>query len=571
MSSYRPYLFRLTTFLLLILCATKPIFADDNNLPTIYIPDEFWEYVYLDQNYNVLRDDYQQTQGKLSREILPIYAIRVNKKHVKQKWLDEFKKYNFHGDFYFWDQYFYIYLDPKTPEKIFNKIRRLGFSIVETPFVGTKVLSHNTYFAWIPGEPQSARYLKFNFYSASECAVEFSEALIKNPRIASDPLIAFFPEVAFFNLYLEDEDITFKNLVRAPYAVHMGQPLKAPYYPVHGIFKSGKTDHWAKLMGLAHGEEWVAKEYIPKLAKNMARYNFYYGILHQAHTQNLVVYVDPATGEIITFAIRDLNDAGQIPLISQLNPKAKNIDDSFLGYIKTNANFRVNDAGDAKKRTSIGQIFANYSGQSVFYSSNSPAYHDENIRTFTRHYIAAAIENFNLVLNEIENGESPDWLQISENNSMFHEELSEKGKVFKLSSEVQEHIEQLLQQSIPEYQLPKIIDTVYNEMAAAFSPTIKPYMEEYDQDYLRSVVKSRMTYSTKFVVFQSNGKDLLEEAVSRSKRKNYKFAFNGKGIFVKDLKTGKVVAYAYYFDSNYLNQIENHHHGASRCSRALQH
>lgn len=85
-------------------------------------------------------------------------------------------------------------------------------------------------------------------------------------------------------------------------------------------FKTPLLNKYARAKNMSQ-DEWIEKEYLPKLARWIAKLNFKYGLYIEGHTQNILARISEETGEILDFTFRDVGDVLTDPLKRTLEGK----------------------------------------------------------------------------------------------------------------------------------------------------------------------------------------------------------------------------------------------------------
>jgi hypothetical protein len=133
---------------------------------------------------------------------------------------------------------------------------------------------------------------------------------------------------------------------------------------------------------------WMEQVYIPRLARFYAESAFKYGVIPEAHGQNLLLQVDEKTGDIAGFVFRDMRDVMFNPLTRLAQGKELHLD-SLTGLKVGRMNLHFVDAERAKR---LGGHADSYLSQSILVGKNGI----EN-----RRYAQLFLKRFNKHTNQI--------------------------------------------------------------------------------------------------------------------------------------------------------------------------
>ncbi len=181
-------------------------------------------------------------------------------------------------------------------------------------------------------------------------------------------------------------------------------------YPLHGFIGSDLISQVARRMNLSD-QDWIEKEYLPKLSKKIAYQNFGLGISLHNHTQNTLIEIDPKTGEISDFVFKDIQDqmVDRYVFDKNANLNATRESSNILNHF-----FFDNSPLARTRGMEIGIHFALYDAQSIMALTQDPVLIKKFLGIFVRNYfmevqnltgrsLSLSVENANL-LEDLENG-----------------------------------------------------------------------------------------------------------------------------------------------------------------------
>lgn len=269
-----------------------------------------------DQSYNV------SSFGPLpedQRKTIPIYHVDVPEQLVttyKSEFLDPATRdltlvHKDKGDFV---RMFFV--DPEN-----TTYRSLSEKYGKPPplYWGTKMQSHSTYMVW-DAESRPVAYIKARQQDSTTSRSMVQAAVLVNDYVEkalaqkpTDYPISVFTERFGAAIHLPDVgDYAYSVRSINPNFVPHGDNLEL--LPLHGFLGSLKLSYAAVATGLSV-DKWLTEEYAPKLGKFIARLNYEYGIYPEAHSQNLLIYLNTVTGRIQDFAFRDMADTAIDPFV----------------------------------------------------------------------------------------------------------------------------------------------------------------------------------------------------------------------------------------------------------------
>lgn len=276
------------------------------------VPEDLATAVRLDQSYNIrglepLTADQRKTIPILHVDVPLRHVELALSRHLDEKAKQEFVRVGPNGAFVRM-----FFRNPQNPLYV-RLAKKYGANPVR--YRGTRLQSHSTYLVW--DEQSSARfYIKFEGGTTRQFTAKNAVAIddYVEDTLGDDP------HDTFVSVLPERFAATFKTLLGSyTYSVRDVEPTRKPHgenlelWPVHGFLGSPDLEDIARRNGETV-EDWMVREYAPKLAKFIARANYEYGFYPEAHTQNLLFHIDRETGEIAGFAFRDLNDVAIDPL-----------------------------------------------------------------------------------------------------------------------------------------------------------------------------------------------------------------------------------------------------------------
>ena len=165
-----------------------------------------------------------------------------------------------------------------------------------------KLYSHSTHIVWDQDDPLFRPfYFKKGFYGPLLYSLIRELALKK-----THPLYTFLPEILASPIGGKGLGTTFRGTT----PLHPLEKKDVFLIPVHGFLNSEEFyKHAYKKRHLKSPEEWIKKEYIPKLAEVHSHQLFELGLWIEAHTQNTLMYYNKRTGKVERFVFRDHEDA----------------------------------------------------------------------------------------------------------------------------------------------------------------------------------------------------------------------------------------------------------------------
>lgn len=151
----------------------------------------------------------------------------------------------------------------------------------------------------------------------------------------------------------------------------------------HGFFGSNLVEKVARLAGLSV-QEWIQRQYLPKLAETLAILHYRYGLSTALHTQNLLMVIDSNNGNLDKVVIRDLQDIS-IRLTSRQIKSGEVNWHLYHRALQARMPVATLEPSDPSEPESIHpwEIFARYAGQSVYWITNR----DDHIKDFTLRFL----------------------------------------------------------------------------------------------------------------------------------------------------------------------------------------
>jgi len=335
----------------------RTVRADD---PVPVPEEEFQEALFLDGNYNILNRENQILPQSV-RVPKPVTHYDIPDELVKRYSSEEYDlgpTFHFQKDGKSYTRFFLVD-DPGFPLKEFDK----KFVEFRQPqrYWAQRMQSKGTYFVYSADKTEVPFYTKmyrkingvdYNDFSSGKVGVEMNDQILRILR--SDPNAPFdiLPETLAAQV-----DGSYSQVIRQVYPTR--SPLdgvKTKIYPLHGFlgrFREAMT------------EDWIQNEYLPKLAELNARSWYEYGIVFESHSQNLLIELDPVSGKISRFIVKDLSDAS---MDGRLRTKRK-IQTDYAHY----KNIRFLDGWEEREFDTNGNIVTrisgNFSGLGIFYQS----------------------------------------------------------------------------------------------------------------------------------------------------------------------------------------------------------
>jgi hypothetical protein len=272
------------------------------------------------------------------------------------------------------------------------------------------------------------------------------------------------------------------------------------------------VEDYAKKAGLS-STDWIEQEYIPKFANFLADMHFRYGILPEAHTQNITVRINVQDGRIEGFDFRDMRDVlfDALPTVlrgaHQIGPipkEASRINWHFLQPIA---------------RTAGPNTFW-YASQGVdsFISSNNSMARGSAILSFLKAYVARAQEIAGIPI------------QISDKNKKLLDYLSRKGVD---SRDI-----------IPreKYAIQGVVQETYDQISKHRFDSLLERSVALNQASLHKVFKSHLAdESISWILPRSRARFKVARSIPGI---GLNYRYDGYGILLRD-RTGAPLAYAY--------------------------
>lgn len=238
-----------------------------------------------------------------------------------------------------------------------DKAQAEKFGKPQQQYWATKFQSHSTYFVWNPkAEGEMPVAIKFRLVPGLSVPTnDYVEEKLGSDRGSVMP--------ERFEVSAKSGEHEAKYVVRSLALVEAARQRGNVLYPLHGFLGSpdGVPDA-AKLKGMKPNE-WLEKEYLPELARFLARQGMKYGFHIEAHTQNLLVEIDPKTGAIVRFAFRDLQDVLVDPGNAALRGRLPGTErlSKHPDYQEVNRSFGTESADHSH----LGRHFEAYGSQAV--------------------------------------------------------------------------------------------------------------------------------------------------------------------------------------------------------------
>lgn len=272
-----------------------------------------WEnYILLDQLSNIATRR-NETLKPAETQIVPVYHVDVPREQIhlsESRFSDKATR-----------QRVFIQKNGKSYIRFYfteaagfplDELKKLNLPIESTHW-GTKMQSHSTFLVW---EKQSPKPEPFFLKIA---APHWIDNGVRNSEVAETILRK--NGNSFATLFRESIGTSFKlGNIGFGNAFREAKPLAmsptAELAPVHGLLGSREDLlALAQARGLKNADEWIQREYLPKLAEFIAQMQFRHGLYLPAHTQNLVLQINRKTGKIEGFAGRDMVDVILDPFV----------------------------------------------------------------------------------------------------------------------------------------------------------------------------------------------------------------------------------------------------------------
>lgn len=361
------------------------------------LPEAWREFILADQRYNTGGRAILETY---ERRVQPVYHWDIPEEKVNSfssKFIDpetaKFVKIEKNGK-----RFIRFYMVDESFTEFENMKRNFGKP--EQIFWGTRMQSKGTYFVWDPRKQENYPFfvkmqrrnpiphrpaVYVNAVDSAEVAVRHSDLMEQQLRDGpyDSTKGSFFPE-RFGAAVNGKNNFTYAFSVRSARPFHK-DGVRGQLWPVHGVLSSPHLKTFAKLARLTE-EEWIQREYIPALARFHAQMNLR-GFFLEGHTQNLVADIDPKTGKVLGFNIRDMTDLIVDPVSVRLGNgpiriRPANLPASLLNERWIDAN--------SKEAHSPGNFFWEYSDQALRYPDIDVD--SDRTVTFFRHYIKSTEE-----------------------------------------------------------------------------------------------------------------------------------------------------------------------------------
>lgn len=178
------------------------------------------------------------------------------------------------------------------------------FGQPKNEFLGLKLSGRSSNLIWDPEGKVSPFILKLDRYSSEFMSegVKGTDLIMKH----NSPDLKIMQEKASVLVQLHSFHFN-RYLIRDVSEITKNFNKGVKTYPLHGFIGSDLIDQLAAKMNLSR-QEWIAKEYIPLLAKKLASQNYLTGIYLNNHTQNSLIEINRSSGKISDFIFKDIQD-----------------------------------------------------------------------------------------------------------------------------------------------------------------------------------------------------------------------------------------------------------------------
>ena len=424
----------------------------------------------------------------------------------------------------------------------FEEIKKDFGAPVKT-LLGIKLLSQETWFVWdptkLPIEPFQIKMFRLDGARAIFASDVLSTYLAAD---MTDSLVGMVPELSSVNVMkpAPDDpglsDLHYGQIVRSM-KVRRSKgakelPASAKLLPLHGVLGSDKARLAAEKMGLTL-HQWILREYLPKLARFSAEMNFRYGIFHASHTQNLMVYLDENTGEILCFVAKDFSDINVDPwyLVDRgMDPQMMKTFHSLAKTFPIRILNNEEEQAETPRNGEAGFFLANFLGQSVDGFETDLAKIREYDRQFLKKYIHYSQKQTgtSIALSPAAT-QAMKFLKTPPTGS----EKSDDWGPWPTNKEAMQ----------------VVFQNVYDTITAKHLPKILPKYIHYSQNMLSNVFARNSAWNDVVWAFSGARQQfLLEHGILG-------YAFDGKGVIAYELKSGRIYGFAHGLTSEEKLQI----------------
>jgi hypothetical protein len=320
---------------MLILClalslsfATSVSVAKKEQALSPAIPAEYAERIHLDQAYNIAsRSPFGKVWIKeAERGVKPVYHFDIPVQQAEifaSAYLDSATQSQMiiEKDGQRFVRVFVLGSNQGLLRKLWRK-----YGQPQQEYWAAKMLGKSTYFMFNPKRPNDYPYqlkteipwddkgTRKNTREAAALAVmtnDYIEESVRNSKPKEGRLWEFMPERFAVHLPVSTSGHTetYTNILRSMGPM-TGEPLPAgsKIAPIHGLLDN--TELLKEISAAANmtPDDWIEKEYLPKVSKYFAQVHIELGIYPEGHTQNLSLQYDVSTGRIQKIITKDFSD-----------------------------------------------------------------------------------------------------------------------------------------------------------------------------------------------------------------------------------------------------------------------
>lgn len=299
-------------------CTSGVAYAKADSLP----PKKWQEFLRLDREYNVPGRRGAIVSAE-NRRVLTVYDFKIAVADFARNELQHWVKDRAAFESHFIDSvtrrfsqieiggkaYYRVYVLEGEKDLIAALSQKYGPPGHELR--ATKLNARTSYLLWDPKRNDESIIIKLQRPGSSNRPILVRTAVINSDIAESSlqephsELIKFMPER--FGISLIQSNLEFGYVLRSVEGVQTSATHRTEVLPLHGFLGSERIVNAAANLGLTRAE-WIRQEYLPKLARFNAELNFHQAIYTSAHTQNLMIEIDPKKGSIESFFFKDLAD-----------------------------------------------------------------------------------------------------------------------------------------------------------------------------------------------------------------------------------------------------------------------